>query len=267
MITYRASLDVPATTLEMVTRWLAAHRRRPGARPVQRAATARMQALLVLRWFKDATRLRILALDAGISIATAYRYLHEAIDVIADQAPTLAQALERGRAQDWAFVALDGTLIATTKVAARGAGAADLWWSGKHAQHGGNLQVLAGPGGYPEWVSPVEPGTVNDIVAARAHVLPFLYPAAAGGLPTLTDKGYEGAGIGIIVPFNGANLNADAVSRNATINALRAPAERANALLKATWPALRRITLDPWRITEIAAAALVLLHLQRPVSE
>ncbi len=48
------------------------------------------------------------------------------------------------------------------------------------------------------------------------------------------------------------------------INALRAPAERANALLKRTWKALERITLDPWRIGAITAAALVLLHLQRP---
>jgi hypothetical protein len=44
----------------------------------------------------------------------------------------------------------------------------------------------------------------------------------------------------------------------------RAPAERANALLKRTWKALQRVTLDPWRIGAITAAALVLLHLQRP---
>lgn len=47
---------------------------------MQRAATVRVQALLVLlRWFKDDTKLRILALDAGISIATAYRYLSTAV--------------------------------------------------------------------------------------------------------------------------------------------------------------------------------------------
>lgn len=49
----------------------------------QRAATPSTQAILVLRWFKDATRVHLLARDAGISVATAYRYLHEAIDVIA----------------------------------------------------------------------------------------------------------------------------------------------------------------------------------------
>jgi hypothetical protein len=41
---------------------------------------------MVLRWFKEATDIRVLARDAGVSIATAYRYLHEAIDVIAAHA-------------------------------------------------------------------------------------------------------------------------------------------------------------------------------------
>src|SRR5256885_7935893 len=36
----------------------------------------------------------------------------------------------------------------------------------------------------------------------------------------------------------------------------------ANALLKTRWNALQRVSLCPWRIGAIAAAALVLLHLQ-----
>lgn len=68
----------------MVTGRLTAHRRRPGSRPLQCAATARAQAL-VLRWFKNAANLLILALGTGISSVTACRYLHEAIDVIADR--------------------------------------------------------------------------------------------------------------------------------------------------------------------------------------
>jgi hypothetical protein len=84
--------------------------------------------------------------------------------------------------------------------------------------------VLTGPTGYPEWVSDVEPGSTHDITAARAHALPALYPAAARGLPTLIDKGYAGAGIGIIFPTKGTNLAADNLTRNALISALRAPA-------------------------------------------
>ncbi|WP_244666893.1 transposase family protein [Myceligenerans indicum] len=109
MISYRASLDVPATTLEAVTRWLIAHRRRAGARPVQRAASARVQALLVLRWFKEATTLKVLAADAGISVATAYRYVHEAIDVLAARAPRLPQVLATARAEQRPYVCLEGT--------------------------------------------------------------------------------------------------------------------------------------------------------------
>jgi hypothetical protein len=121
-----------------------------------------------------------------------------------------------------------------------------------------NIQVLTDPTGYPVWVSDVEPGSTHDLTAARAHAFPALYPAAAQGLPTLTDKGYAGAGIGIIVPTKGDNLHPDHRARNAMINALRAPAERANALLKRTWRALERVTLDPGRIGAITAAALVL---------
>jgi hypothetical protein len=58
-------------------------------------------------------------------------------------------------------------------------------------------------------------------------------------------------------------LATDHRTRNQLIAALRAPAERGNALLKQTWKALRHVTLDTSRITEITAATLVLLHLQR----
>lgn len=264
MITYRATLDVPISTLRVVTGWLREHRRRHDVRPWRRAATVYVQAVMTLRWFKERTDVRILARDAGISVATAYRYLHEAIDVIAAQAPDLPDVLTEGRRQGWAFVCLDGTLIASTRSSARSAAGHDIWYSGKHKRHGGNIQVLTGPDGYPEWVSEVEPGSTHDLTAARTHALPALYPTAAAGLVTLTDKGYTGAGIGIHVPTKGHHLTADHQTQNTLISALRAPAERANALLKRTWKALERITLDPWRIGAITTAALVLLHLQRP---
>ena len=264
MITYRATLDVPAGTLRAVTGWLREHRRAHDARPWQRAATVYVQAVMVLRWFKDATDVRLLARDAGVSIATGYRYLHEAIDVIAAHCPDLGEVLTRGLDQGWGFVCLDGTLIATTRSSAPSEAGHDVWYSGKHKRHGGNIQVLTGPSGYPEWVSEVEPGSTHDITAARTHAFGALYPAAVQGLPTMTDKGYVGAGIGIIVPTKGHGLAPDNRARNVMISALRAPAERANALLKRTWRALERVTLDPWRVGAISAAALVLLHLQRP---
>ena len=264
MITYRATLDVPADTVRQVSCWLLAHRKAHDLRPWQRAATPYVQAIMVLRWFKEGTDLRVLARDATVSIATAYRYVHEAIDVIAAHAPDLHDVLAQGVGHGWGFVCLDGTLIASTRSSTPSEAGHDVWYSGKHKQHGGNIQVLTDHTGYPVWVSPVEPGSTHDITSARIHVLPALYPAAKKGLPTLTDKGYIGAGIGIQVPVRGHNLDPDNRTRNALVGALRAPAERANALLKRTWKALERVTLDPWRIGHITAAALVLLHLQRP---
>jgi len=119
------------------------------------------------------------------------------------------------------------------------------------------VQVLTGSSGFPIWTSLVSPGSTHDITAARQHVLPALYPAAAHGLKTLTDKGYRGAGIGICHPVKGHGPAPDTVARNRLIAQLRAPAERANAILK-HFKALQKITLDPWRITQIVRSALVI---------
>lgn len=262
MISYRATLDVPPTTLATVSRWILDHRRRHDIRPWQRAGTCRTQALLVLRWLKDATDLFLLARDSRVSVATAYRY---PLDVIAQRMPDLPTILEQGREAGWEYVCLDGTLIETTRCTVRSDenATSDLWFSGKHKRHGGNIQVVTDPTGYPVWVSPVEPGSTHDITTARAHALPALYAAAGRGMPTLTDKGYIGAGIGILIPDKGRDLPTNTQSRNKIIGILRAPAERANAPLKSTWTALRRVTLSPQRITVIIAAAFVLLHIQR----
>jgi hypothetical protein len=62
---------------------------------------------------------------------------------------------------------------------------------------GGNIQGVMRPDGLPVWISEVEPGSVHDLTAAHEHALGALYAAAAGGLPTLADAGYEGAGHGV----------------------------------------------------------------------
>ncbi|WP_413768806.1 IS5 family transposase [Rhodococcus pyridinivorans] len=265
MISYRATLDVPEHTLAFVCRVLAAHRTRVDRRPWQRAATVYVQAVMVLRWFRNGTDVAALARDARVSMATAYRYLHEGIDVIAARAPDLHDVLAHGIESGWEHVSLDGTLIASSRCRERSDTGHDVWYSGKHRRHGGNVQVLTDPTGYPVWVSDVEPGSVHDITAAHRHgVLGALYAAAAGGMPTLADKGYTGAGIGVHTPVKGHHLDADTRCRNTILSALRAPAERANALLKTRWKALQRINLCPWKIGSIIAAALVLLHLQAP---
>ena len=45
----------------------------------------------------------------------------------------------------------------------------DLWWSGEHVVHGGNVQVVAAPDGWRIWTSDARPGREHDTTALRAH--------------------------------------------------------------------------------------------------
>lgn len=102
------------------------------------------------------------------------------------------------------YVILDGKIFETGRLSERVTSAKgeeiNAWYSGKKHRPGANVQAVMLPGGLPAWTGPAEPGHVHDITAARACALPALYRAAAAGMPTLTDGGYEGAGIGIRVP-------------------------------------------------------------------
>ena len=114
MITYSATLDVPAETATLLTDLLVAERLRRRTGVGSRAASARDQAMLVLRWFREDTDMKVLAADSGISLATDYRYLHEGIDALAAQAPDLPEVLQRGKAAGWTHVTVDGTSFAPT---------------------------------------------------------------------------------------------------------------------------------------------------------
>ena len=204
MIAYRATLDVPRELAQFLSKLLADERRRRGTPRGSRALTCFWQAVLGLRWFRDRTSPEALARDHRISRATAYRYVDEVIAVLAGEAPDLRQALERARQEGYSHVILDGTIIPADRgrektLSVRGE-VIDLWYSGKAHAHGGNIQAVLAPDGFPLWVSKTEPGSVHDITAARLSALPALYPAAAAGLPTLADPGYDGAGIGIHIP-------------------------------------------------------------------
>ena len=79
----------------------------------------------------------------------------------------------------------------------------------------------------------------------------------------LADLGYKGERYALTTPIKhraGRRLTADERTVNLLHAATRAPAERGNSLLKTTFKALRRVSLCPWRIGAITAAALVLLH-------
>ncbi len=268
MLTYPATLDVPEETATLLVELLAAERLRRGTGIGARAASCRTQAVLVLRWFREDIGMPTLARDAGVSPATGYRYLHEGIDVLAAQAPDLHEVLQAGQGDGWTHVVLDGTLIATDRCRIKTLDTGyDLWYSGKHRAHGGNVQVICDPSGAPVAVSDVQPGSTHDLTAARATgFLGALHAAALLlGLATLADKGYDGAGIGIHTPAKGIHLAADTSCRNRLLTGLRAPGKHGIALLKTRWKALRRIRLCPRRIGAIAAAALVLTTAKRPI--
>ncbi|AHD23144.1 transposase family protein [Rhodococcus sp. D-6] len=271
MITYSATLDVPRPLAQHLAALLQVNRLERGSRRGRRALTPFHHAVLVLRWFRQDTPLATLARDAGISIATGYRYLHEGIDVLAAQAPELADVLRHRLATGRTHVILDGTLIPTDRVRETTTGKhgtpIHLWYSGKHRRFGANIQFLASEDGFPLWVSSSLPGSTHDLTAARVHgITGALYAAASQGLPTLADQGYQGVGIGIHtptkMPTDGNTLDADTACRNALLTRLGCLGERAAALLTTRWKALDRITLCPNRIGDIVKAALVLTQVE-----
>lgn len=153
------------------------------------------QAVMVLRWFLDGTRLKQLTRDNNIGRSTTYRLLHEGIDVLAAQAPDLKTALERAAKDGLTHLNLDSTLIHTDRIFTPGPNGADPYWSGKHKHHGGNVQVISAPDGWPIWVSAVQPGREHDLTCARTHGLVEALSLATTqtALITLIDLGYEGA--------------------------------------------------------------------------
>lgn len=270
MIPHRATLDVSRELAQYVGRLLWVERRLRGTPRGSRALTCFRQAVMVLRWFRGERDIAKLGRDHKVSRATAYRYIDEGIAVLAVQAPDLHEALERARGDGHAFLIIDGTLLPTDRCAQQTLSVKgepiDLWYSGKAHEHAGNVQALSSPTGFPLWASDVEPGSVHDLTAARAHVLGALYAAAAQGLPTLADSGYEGAGIGVLTPIrtpaDGQMLSPDNRTYNRLQRGLRCLGERGFALLKGRWRILQHITASPSKIGDIIRAALVLTHFE-----
>jgi len=145
-VTYTAVLDVSEDSVRYLSGLLHAERVRLGTRKGTRVLSTYKQAVLALRWLFDDTRMSQLARDNDISVSTVYDYRDEAIAVLADRKPSLHGALLAAKAAGHSHVLLDGTLIATDRIATPGpTRGVDLWWSGKHRNHGGNIQVVSAP--------------------------------------------------------------------------------------------------------------------------
>jgi hypothetical protein len=270
VIVHRATLDVSRELVQFVARLLWAERRRRATPKGSRALTCFNQAVLALRWFRDRTDVAALGRDHNVSRATAYRYIEEVIEVLAESAPNLRRVLDQAGHDGLAYVILDGKIFSADRCSEQTQSikgeSIDLWYSGKAHHHGGLIQAISAPDGFALWVSDVEPGSVHDLSAARAHVLPALYAAAARGLPALADLGYDGAGHGVLTPIkqpsDGNRLHTDNRTYNALLRALRCLGERGFAVLTGRWRTLRHITASPSRIGDIVKAALVLTHFE-----
>jgi hypothetical protein len=125
--------------------------------------------------------------------------------------------------------------------------------------------------------APAGTGERGEAVRRRLHVSPGqldrrersrgvapVVSAAGAVLRSLGDLGYEGESenfnVGFKKPKQG-KLSVVQQQFKKVHNGLRAFGERGNSLLKMTFRALRNVSLDPWRIGNIVAAALVLLHI------
>jgi hypothetical protein len=267
-VTYPATLTMREETVLFVSSQLNAERLRRGTRTGTRALSCFKQAVLVIRWFLDGTRVAQLATDNTVGRSTVYAYLHEGINVLAQRAPTLESALLAAKIAGYSHINIDGTVIETDRCRTPGpTPGVDLWWSAKCDNHGGNIQVITAPDGWPLWTSEVRPGREHDTTALREHVevLPLLTTWTEDHLRTLGDLGYEGEADTITVAFKkpkNGELTDIQKTFNKAHNGLRAIGERGNSLLKMTFKALRNVSLCPWRIGKIVAAALVLLHVE-----
>ncbi|MFI8643067.1 transposase family protein [Streptomyces chartreusis] len=250
MLVYPSGVDVSSSVLCFLSTRLRQRRRAIGSH--WRRLSPGRQALLALAHLRVGHTYAQLAAGFGIGTTTAYRYVTEAVDLLADLAPTLADAIRTASTK--AFVILDGTLLPIDRIAAD-----RPFYSGKHKKHGMNVQVLTDPFGQLLWASPTLPGAVHDIRAAREHGI--VDALAEAGVKCWADKAYRGAGGTVRTPCWGRwdTLSAGQKAVNRSHAKIRALIEQAMATLK-TWRLLRKLRCSTTRITTLVQAMLA-LHL------
>jgi hypothetical protein len=179
---YPSGVDVSGSALRFLSARLRMRRRALGTR--WRRLSAGRQALLVLVHLRNGHTYAQLAAGFDIGITTVYRYVTEAVALLAALTPTLAEAVRAASMK--AYLILDGTLLPIDRIATD-----RPFYSGKHKMHGMNVQVIADPKGRLLWASPALPGAVHDVRAAREHGI--VDALAAAGITCWADKGYQGA--------------------------------------------------------------------------
>lgn len=248
MLVYPSGVDVSSSALRFLTQQLRRHRRAIGSR--WRRLSAGRQALLTLAHLRMGHTYAQLAAGFDIGTTTAYRYVTEAVELLAALAPGLTDVVRTASAK--AYLILDGTLLPIDRIAAD-----RPFYSGKHKRHGMNVQAIADPFGRLLWASPALPGAVHDIRAAREHGIIDALAEAGAGIPCWADKGYRGAGGTVRTPCWGRweTLSAGQQAVNRSHAKIRALVEKAVATLK-SWRLLRKLRCSTTRITSLVQAIL-----------
>jgi hypothetical protein len=261
VLSYPSGMSVSSRALIMLADALRQRRNEQATR--WRKLSAGRQALLVVAYLRKGETYADLACGFKIGTSTVYRYVREALTLLAAMAPSLEQAIEVARGK--AFVILDGTLLRIDRVGMIG-GRDRAFYSGKHKAHGLNVQVIADPIGRLVWISPPLRGARHDMGAAREHgIIDAITEAEA---PTVADTAYQGAGPMVAVPQRRRHLDPD-TGRYRRLSAAqkevntaharqRGPGERVNAELK-NWKILRKIRSSPSRASELVAAVQTLM--------
>jgi hypothetical protein len=247
---YPSGVDVSSSALRFLATHLREHRRTLGTR--WRRLNAGRQALLTLAHLRNGQPYAQLAAGFGIGTTTAYRYITEAVEFLAALSPTLAEAVRAASMK--AYLILDGTPLPIDRIAAD-----RPFYSGKHKKHGMNVQVIADPKGRLLWASPALAGAVHDVRAAREHGI--IDALTEAGINCWADKGYQGAGGAVRLPYRGRweSLSAGQQAVNRSHAKVRALVEQAITTLK-SWRLLRKLRCSTTRITSLVQAVLT-LHL------
>lgn len=262
MLSYPSGMSVSNRALTMLAEALRHERRVRRTR--WRRLDAGQQALLVLAYLRKGETYTDLAIGFGIGVTTVFRYIREALDVLAARTTTLRQAVDLARRK--AFVIIDGTLLRIDRVG-MASGRDRPYYSGKHKRHGVNVQIVADPAGRLIWTSPALPGARHDMGAAREHGL--IDALGTAGIRVVADSAYRGAGANVELPQrrrtredkldDRPRLSANQKAVNVAHARLRGPGERANAQLK-SWKILRRIRGCPHHATLLVNAVQTLIQ-------
>jgi hypothetical protein len=254
MLSYPATIPLSSRTLNHLAARIRSHRKQRRSR--WRRLQPGRQALLALAHLRNGDTYTRLAAGFAIGVATAWRYVQEAIALLATAADDLATAM--GRIRRLAYAILDGTLIPIDRVADQ-----RPYYSGKHKRHGVNVQVIADAAGRLVWASPALPGSVHDLTAARTHGI--IEALTSEDVMTFADKGYQGARGSVRTPSKRRRFRPKLSRRQKAVNrahtTIRARGERAIATLK-TWKILNKLRCCPRRATPIVQAILVLHHIE-----